>query len=279
MRYTAWRASKEIEKNFLKSLMRLVKLFSNIADSSKGDNRLFRYKMSKFQDSVEYNRYINSIVKRMVIPVSRINADTWRKAARRSTKSRFIYKTLMANINDGLKLSIDEQIKRNATIISTLPMDVADKVTRDIADKTFEGIRATDIAKIISDKTRQHAGASARLIARTEVSKTQTALTRARSENIQKRWYVWRTEEDARVRDSHRTMEGVLINWQTPPSPEILTNLPAQSGNAYYHAGETYNCRCYPEVLLEVDDVKWPHKVYYMGRIVMMKKSDFMKMY
>lgn len=278
MRSSVWKASRNVEKAYLKALTKLVKMFSKLAATSK---ELYEYeeKMRKFQNSTSYNKYIYSIVRRMVLPLSNINEDTWRKAARKATRSKFFYYTLVKNINSGLDASMQDQINRNATIIQTLPSDVSKKVVNDIGKYTIQGLRAIEISKLIKDKTDQHARASAKLIARTEVSKTQTALTRARAENIEKRWYVWRTEEDARVRDSHRTMDDVIVNWQDPPSPEILTGLKPANGNAYYHAGEIYNCRCYPEVLLEVDDVKWPHKVYQSGRIVTMNRKEFEKIF
>lgn len=278
MRSSIWKASRNVEKAYLKALTKLAKMFSKLAATSN-DPSDYEEKMWKFQNSTSYNNYIYSIVKRMVLPLSNINEDTWRKAARKATRSKFFYYTLVKNINSGLEASIRDQINRNATIIQTLPLDVSKKVVNDIGKYTIQGLRATEISKLIKDKTDQHARASARLIARTEVSKTQTALTRARAENIEKRWYVWRTEEDARVRDSHRTMDDVIVNWQDPPSPEILTGLEPAKGNAYYHAGEIYNCRCYPEVLLEVDDVKWPHKVHQSGRIVNMSRKEFEKIF
>ena len=76
-----------------------------------------------------------------------------------------------------------------------------------------------------------------------------------------------------------RTMDDVIVPWNSPPSPELLTNLPPAKGNAYYHAGEIYNCRCYPEPLLEVSDVRWPHKVYYLGKIQTMTRQQFEKIY
>lgn len=274
MRSSAWKASRNVEKAYLKALMKLIKMFSKLAATSK-DPSEYEEKMRKFQNTTSYNNYIYSIVKRMVLPLSNINEDTWRKAARKATRSKFFYYTLVKNINSGLEASMRDQINRNATIIQTLPTDVSKKVVNDIGKYTIQGLRATEISKLIREKTDQHARASAKLIARTEVSKTQTALTRARAENIEKRWYVWRTEEDARVRDSHRTMNDVIVNWQDPPSPEILTGLKPAAVNAYYHAGEIYNCRCYPEVLLEVDDVNWPHKVHQSGKIVVMSKKEF----
>lgn len=58
-----------------------------------------------------------------------------------------------------------------------------------------------------------------------------------------------------RVRKSHRIMEGVLVNWNMPPSPERLAG-EKDVGN--YHAGNIWNCRCYPEPLISVDDIRWP---------------------
>lgn len=278
MKYTSWDAARSIEDNFLASLLKLVKIFSTISNKSATVEE-YEEKMKKFQRSTAYNNYINSIVKRMVLPVSKINASTWRKAARKATKSYILYRLLKQNINNGLEASIQSQINRNATIISTFPLSVSEKVVEDVRKATFEGLRATEISKIIREKTVQHARASAKLIARTEVSKTQTALTRARAENVEKLWYVWRTEEDARVRDSHKTMDDVLIKWQDPPSPELLTGLPPAKNNVYYHAGEIYNCRCYPEVLLDINDVKWPHKVYLNGSIKFMSKKDFKEIF
>ena len=46
-------------------------------------------------------------------------------------------------------------------------------------------------------------------------------------------YYVWRTMEDEKVRDSHAVREGHIYNW----------NLAPVGG----HPGEDYNCRCYAE--------------------------------
>lgn len=71
-------------------------------------------------------------------------------------------------------------------------------------------------------------------------------------------------------------MEGVIVNWNDPPSPEELAG---EESVGHYHAGNIWNCRCYSEVLLDVDDVKWPHKVYSNGQIKNMSKKEFEKIY
>lgn len=273
MKYDQWKMTRRIEEDFLKSLNFLSTLFEKIAIISGNDVNLFQSKMQIFQNSVPYDNYINDAVKRMVTPLAARNYETWRKAARVSTRSHFLYTVLMEELKQGIKKDIDSQVISNAALIKTLPSDTAQKVVRDIEEYALSGLRAEEIEKLIQDKTRQHSRASARLIARTEVSKTTSALTKARSEELGLRWYVWRTMEDGdRVRKSHRIMNDVLVSWNNPPSPELLVK---EKDVGRYHAGNIWNCRCYSEPLIDIDDVKWPHKVYINGSIQKMSKARF----
>ena len=273
MKYDQWKMTRRIEEDFLKSLNFLSTLFEKIAIISGNDVNLFQSKMQIFQNSVPYDNYINDVVKRMVTPLAARNYETWRKAARVSTRSHFLYTVLMEELKQGIKKDIDSQVISNAALIKTLPSDTAQKVVRDIEEYALSGLRAEEIEKLIQDKTRQHSRASARLIARTEVSKTTSALTKARSEELGLRWYVWRTMEDGdRGRKSHRIMNDVLVSWNNPPSPELLVK---EKDVGRYHAGNIWNCRCYSEPLIDIDDVKWPHKVYINGSIQKMSKARF----
>lgn len=273
MEYDQWKMTRRIEEDFLKSLNFLSTLFEKIAIISGNDVNLFQSKMQIFQNSVPYDNYINDVVKRMVTPLAARNYETWRKAARVSTRSHFLYTVLMEELKQGIKKDIDSQVISNAALIKTLPSDTAQKVVRDIEEYALSGLRAEEIEKLIQDKTRQHSRASARLIARTEVSKTTSALTKARSEELGLRWYVWRTMEDGdRVRKSHRIMNDVLVSWNNPPSPELLVK---EKDVGRYHAGNIWNCRCYSEPLIDIDDITWPHKVYINGSIQKMSKARF----
>lgn len=276
MKYSIWRQSRRIENEYLKSLYTLCDMFKKIAQSVGEDQALYVQRMNQFQNSYQYQKYIMSAVKRMVTPIADINAKTWREAARKSTRGRFLYDLLVEELQQGKDVLINDQLIENAALIKTLPNDVAEKVVKDIADETLKGKRARSIEKVIRQETDKHSRASARLIARTEVAKTQSALTRVRAQSLDMQWYVWRTALDGnRVRSSHRLMEGVLVNWNDPPSPEALAG---EKSVGHYHAGNIWNCRCFSEVLVDVDDVKWPHKVYRNGQIQTMSKSEFMKM-
>lgn len=276
MKKDEWKTTRIIQDSFLDTLGKLNELFNFIATSSGNDRDKYNEQMRNFQNSEPFNSFVYSAVRRMVTPIAIQNMKTWRKAAKKSTKNPYLYKLLMREINNGLKNDINIQIEENANLIKTLPTDVAKKVTKDIEEMALKGMRASEIAKVIREQTDKHSKASAKLIARTEVSKTTTALTKARCDNLDLHWYVWRTAEDGdRVRKSHRIMEGVLVNWNEPPSPEALAG---EKSVGNYHAGNIWNCRCYPEPLIEIDDISWPHKVYTNGKIQTIGKMQFEQM-
>ena len=276
MKYSIWRQSRRIENEYLKTLYTLCDMFKKIAQSVGEDQALYVQCMNQFQNSYQYEKYIMSAVKRMVTPLSDVNAKTWREAARKSTRGHFLYTLLVEELKQGKDVLINDQVLENAALIKTLPNDVAEKVVKEIANEALKGKRARSIEKVIRQETDKHSRASARLIARTEVAKTQSALTRVRAQSLDMQWYVWRTALDGkRVRPSHRLMEGVLVNWNDPPSPEALAG---EKSVGNYHAGNIWNCRCFSEILVDIDDVKWPHKVYRNGQIQMMTKGEFEKL-
>lgn len=273
MTYKDWKRIKTVEKEYLNTLLKLVKIFKKIANSSGSDQQKYIDAMNNFQNSMQYEKFINSAVKRMVLPLDVGNQRTWREAAKKATKGKFLYRLLMDELKQGTNQIIQKQVMENVLLIKTLPNDVAQKVVSDISENALKGARAESTEKIIRDKTDQHARASARLIARTETAKTMSALTKARCEQLGLRWYIWRTALDGtRVRLSHRIMEGVLVNWNNPPAPEELVG---EKSAGHYHAGNIWNCRCYSEPVLELEDIRFPARVYYNGQIVMMNKSEF----
>ena len=93
---------------------------------------------------------------------------------------------------------------------------------------------------------------SSLLIARTQVSKSSTALTRARSEELNLPWYIWRGSLDQRERLSRPKMEDILFDSTLLPR-EMLVGLKSQG---HYNAGDIYNCRCM-QTLVRFDQVSW----------------------
>lgn len=130
---------------------------------------------------------------------------------------------------------MDQQVK----LITSLPLEAAQRVHKLVIENVEEQGRASEIAEEIA-RSGQVSASRATLIARTEVARTASVLTQARAEHIGSEGYVWRTARDTDVRDSHRKMEGKFVRWDSPPTLDGLTG----------HAGALPNCRCYPEPVI-----------------------------
>jgi SPP1 gp7 family putative phage head morphogenesis protein len=228
--------------------------------------------IKKFIESPEFNEYADRAAMKMVTSLFSDSGKTWREAARANSKGKVIYEALRKEMNTPIGLSVREQIERNAKLIKSMPNSIRADITSHIAEEGSKGRRSEYIAEDLQKKYPYMFEEKAKLIARTEVSKTSTALTKARCENLGINWYIWRTSEDRRVRKSHDHMDDVLICWNNPPSPEALIN---KKNVGYYHAGNIYNCRCYPEPVVSLDFISWPHKVYYNGTIQTMTRKQF----
>lgn len=141
-----------------------------------------------------------------------------------------------------------------------------------ISDECLKERWPSEIAKEIPDFVPGISISSAESLAKTVWNILSTNSVRLKAQDIGLNWYVWKTCGDSTVRESHKLMDRVLVNWNDPPSPEAL------SGKKYigcYHAGEILECRCYPEPLTSIDQVKWPHLIYQKGSILRITKTQF----
>ncbi len=214
-----------------------------------------------------------SIASRMVSGVAVQNAQTWRAAARQSLHGRRIYEALRYEMGSPVGVRVDELIAENMRLIRKLPESIERKAQSFIAGEQRRGRRASAIAEDLRRKLPQAAQSSIRMLARTEVGRAETALTRARAERLGLNWYEWATSDDKRVRPAHRLMASVLVSWTDPPSPEQLAHVANRLGR--YHPGAVYNCRCLALPLIDLDEVRWPHKVYAHGHIEYVHRAQF----
>lgn len=176
--------------------------------------------------------WAESVATRMIQDVSRRDAAAWER------HSKAIGIELRREIRSApTGRAMREALRLQAAEITSLPRKAAERLFKLTTEGIVEGRRAEDIQRDIMDSGRVSI-TQARMLARTGVSTTATALTRARAEHIGSEGYTWRTSKDGAVRPSHRAMEGKFVRWDAPPT---LDNYTA-------HCGEFANCRCFPEV-------------------------------
>lgn len=172
----------------------------------------------------------------MVADVSRRNLKGWQANA------EAINKALQAELTYAPTGSIFAALQlEQVELIRSLPIEAAERVSRLAQQAMVGGNRSTDLAKEIY-ATGHVTASRAKMIARTEVSRASSNLTRARSEYVGSEGYIWRTSRDGDVRPTHRAQQGKFILWTDPPKTD--------KGLAPYHAGCGPNCRCWPDPVL-----------------------------
>lgn len=131
-------------------------------------------------------------------------------------------------------------LAEQVALIKSIPMEAAQRVQQLTLQGLEDSSRGSEIVAEIM-RSGEVAISRANLIARTETTRTASALTQARATHIGSEGYIWRTAGDSDVRHSHKEMNGKYVRWDDPPT---------LSDGTTTHAGQIYNCRCYPEPVL-----------------------------
>ena len=284
MNQPLWMPKRRIEVAFRRALLDIAKgIVMRVGETS--DPQIIVATLEHLAKTPDFIRMSEAIALKMVTGLFDDTGRTWREAARNNGRGREIYQALQKELLGARGARISALVKENAALIKTLPKNIAADVTAYVARETMKGRRASDIADEIRTMFPKDTKARAQLIARTQVSMTQTNLVRARAEDLGLDWYVWRAcggnNGDGRTRSSHRHMSGVLVCWSDPPAPEDLFPLRRVDGTPYkntlghYHAGQCPNCRCYPEPVVDLDLLKFPMRVYRNGHIERMPRKRF----
>lgn len=267
-----WEPKRRIELTYKRALAKMFKaLEKKLSDLT--DLKSILKAIKQFTNSKKFNEYCESSAMNMVTHVFSDAGKTWREAAKKNGKGKEIFKALQKELESPIGDIVKKEIERNATLIKSVPLDIAEKITDHVAKEVTAGRRPESIMKDLQKIYPNMLESKAKLIARTECSKTSTALTKARSEGIGINWYEWNSSEDSKVRSSHKHMDGVLINWDNPPSPEKLIGVKSTLGK--YHSGCCPNCRCFASPVVRVSFLSWPHKVFYKGTIQTMTQKQF----
>lgn len=157
-----------------------------------------------------------------------------------SLKSTFPnYTTLRADFSDRLEQVVTENTRMLLNALTppdTVPTVSASEL-RDVSDAKTEALNAWDAR--IESIFREYQNHPQRLrplrIAMEErlVRAFAGLINQLRQEDLEIERYIWRSQDDAKVRNSHAAYDDRVFRWNDPP----------EGG----HPGEAHNCRCYAE--------------------------------
>lgn len=151
---------------------------------------------------------------------------------------------------------------QNFKMIKTIPRSRIDmyeqKWSKQLQEQVLTGERSRgDFEK----ELRSHGATNAKVIARTETAKLQTAVIKERTTNLGSVCYFWVSSHDNRTRPSHKAMDGVVVFWRN--KEEEKPNLDKMYGNA----GEFPNCRCDVFPIFDESDLTKSNYKYYDYRV------------
>jgi SPP1 gp7 family putative phage head morphogenesis protein len=176
----------------------------------------------------------------MLMEVDARDRDRWRDLGT-AMSEQMQYDIRHAPVGEVLRTLLEEQVH----LITSLPRKAAERVHK----LTLEGLETSErAAEVRADILRSSEVTKSRavLIARTETSRTATALARVRSMAAGSTHYIWHTVGDMDVRPGHRDMEGKTCEWAHPPAVKENDRV------MHHHPGEIWNCRCWAEPILDL---------------------------
>ena len=143
---------------------------------------------------------------------------------------------------------MDEQV----FLIKSIPLRAGLRAQALAREAVYSGARAGRVAEIIQelDRTGEVSESDAMRIARTEVARSNAAITQTRAQAVGAHWYIWRTTMDGAERDSHREMNGEHVRYDRPPT---------LSDDTTGHAGTFVNCRCWQDPQFDDDEFNNPN--------------------
>lgn len=230
------RSFRKVEADYQRQLRGLARRIGAVVDMYRGGEPsahaagIITRILERYADTL--TGWAETAALKMLRAVSKQDFNTWMKHS--GELGHGVRREIRETPTGDLMRSL---LAEQVTLIKSLPIDAAQRVHDLTTEAIADGTRAKEIAVQIA-ASGQVAEKRAMLIARTEVARTSSKLTEARAIHAGSEGYIWRTAGDSDVRDSHEEMNGKYVRWDT---------IPILSDGTHTHAGQIYNCRCYPE--------------------------------
>jgi SPP1 gp7 family putative phage head morphogenesis protein len=142
-----------------------------------------------------------------------------------------------------LREAMSKATKANIELITSIPEQYFDKLEKAVSDNFIQGVHYEALAaevERIADITESRA----KLIARDQTSKMNSAFNSIRQQQVGIEKYSWQTMEDERVRESHAELDGQTFRWDSPPDID----------GEPLNPGEDIDCRCLAVPNFDLDE-------------------------
>ncbi len=218
-------------------------------------------------DWVEFSRMLRRVLERAEAELKKKTAsadlirrlnDLENRARKYSIREwkRVVRQTLGINIFDDyydgkfFRENTRQWVLQNVDLITTITEQPLKRMYNIISGGQYAGKTAAEIGRQIQeayDVSKSHA----RFIARDQMAKLNAQITQRQQTDAGITEYVWRTVGDARVRESHRHLNGKRFKYSDPPVVDTKTGRRA-------NPGEDYQCRCVALPVFDIEGLTLP---------------------
>ncbi len=231
--------ARKAEKAYQRQLLQVAKQVGHIVDGMApggvvSDMPQLSVALSKYAELLK--PWAKAVSGKMLAEVDRRDEAAW------SEMGRELGRNLRAEIRGAptgaaMRELMDEQVD----LITSLPIKAAQRVHKLTIEGLSDSTRAAEVAKEIM-RTGHVTESRAKLIARTETSRTVSAMTKVRSEFVGSTQFIWETSQDSDVRHLHAKLQGKVFSWDDPP-------VAGENGERAL-PGAIYNCRCWASPII-----------------------------
>ncbi len=140
--------------------------------------------------------------------------------------------------NEGLDDILLATTNENVALIRSIPEEYFKQIESAVYRGTTQGNTASSLISEIRTIGKTTTS-RAKLIARDQTTKLNSALNQQRQQNLGVEEYIWRTAGDDRVRETHDDHNGKTFRWDDPPK---------DTG----HPGKDIQCRCVAQAIINL---------------------------
>lgn len=238
----AFAARKKTEQEYNYYMQQVVLRIDKITKKYYNPNQPFAvndliYELEKYTQTLE--PWARKLARKMINDINRYNIQDWMRTSRRlGQEFKDRYKRGDPIFEAALKLQDDE-----VNLIKSLPAEAAVRAQKMSQKYLASGMRPEALAEEIM-ATSTVSKARAKCIARTEMAKASTFLTKSRADSVGVKQFIWHTAGDQIVRDTHAELDGKIFDFDNPPYIE---------GEGAHLPGDYPNCRCWAEPIITPD--------------------------
>lgn len=215
---------------------------------SKGNRDIIEQRLITLRNSSKYNEFANKFAKELAKKGLNKERGLWRKYFEAAKRAHHI--ALPTNYKEFEYQILGKIVRHNFEMIKSIPERMMEIMNHKYTSVLIEEVAKGNLPRGSFAKTLSKHGANqAKLIARTESAKLQTAITEQRSIDLGAVAYIWISSNDKRTRQSHKEMNKVIVFWRPEPQKPLRDNM---RGNA----GEFPNCRCDAQPIVDYEDLK-----------------------